>query len=233
MRPWTTGSRPTPGTCRGGPRTARPGACWSAKSCSSRRRWSGSCRSGRSGCAAGRNPQIWPANPPGRPSGPGAGWDIPGAPCACMRPPSPSGTDHGGDRPRHLHRTPGPAGRGQLHGRGRRRLRLRTPRNGGGHQHPPGPRAAGLRLCPARAGPDRRRNAAGGMRCCRTTPAPRCAGTPPSWNSVPWSARRGPPSAASALSGSPAPGWRPASRRRRTRPRARPGTARTGRCAAP
>ena len=37
----------------------------------------------------------------------------------------------------------------------------------------------------------------------------------------------------SARSASPAPGWRPASRRRRTRPRDRPGTARTGRCAAP
>ena len=177
MRPWPTGSRPTPGTCRGGLRNARRGACWSARSCCSRRRWCGCCRSGRSGCGAGRSLPIWPASLPGKPSGPGAGWDIRGAPCACTRPPSPSATATAASRPRHVPGTPGAARRGQLHRGGRRRLRLRAPRNRGGHQHPPGPRAPVLRLGPAVAGPDRRRNAAG-----RASLLPDDAGASVRWN---------------------------------------------------
>ena len=67
----------------------------------------------------------------------------------------------------------------------------------------------------------------------RTTPAPPSAGTPPSWNSGRWCALRGRRSAGNARSAAPAPGWRPVSRRRRTRRRGSRGTARTARCGAP
>ena len=142
------------------------------------------------------------------------------------------GDSHGGAVPGTYAGTPGAPRRGQLHRGGRRRVRLRTPRNGGGHQHPPGPCAAVFRRGPAGAGPDRRGDAAGGallpddagasvrwnasvmelgaLVC--TARAPKC-GQCPVRESCAWLA-----------AGEPPPTYTP---------KGSPGTARTARCAAP
>jgi A/G-specific adenine glycosylase len=135
--------------------------------------------------------------------------------------------DHGGRVPQDYAELLGLPGVGSYTAAAVAAFRLWAPRDGGGHQHPPGPRTALFRLRPARPGPDGRGDAA-----CRGTAAVRRrnfrpAGTLRSWSWGRWYARPGHPSVLPARCATGAPGSPPASRRRRTPPRARRGTAQT------
>ena len=89
--PWTgpscprccAGSTCTSVLCRGARRP--PGGSWSANSCCSRRRSTGSFRPGAPGWSAGPNPPIWPAQASLTPFGSGGGSATPDAHVASMR----------------------------------------------------------------------------------------------------------------------------------------------------
>ena len=75
--------RERPGPALAPPREDARGVCWSARSCSSRRRWSGSCRRGRAGCERWPAPADLAGEAPGGRSVPGSGSATPAARCAC------------------------------------------------------------------------------------------------------------------------------------------------------
>ena len=64
-------------------RPDRRGACWSARSCCSRRRWSGWSRRGARGWRAGRRLRTWPRPRPRTCCARGTGWATRAARCAC------------------------------------------------------------------------------------------------------------------------------------------------------
>ena len=128
-----------------------------ARSCCSRRRSAGCCPPTRSGWRGGRRRRRWRPARPATPSAPGAGWDIRGAPFACMRPRSTLVAEHGGEVPADRAALRALPGRGRLHRRRRCGLRLRPAPRRARHQRAPGDRPRVVRRRRADAGGDRRR----------------------------------------------------------------------------
>ena len=216
-------------------RTGRRGACWSARSCCSRRRSPGCCRSGGSGWRAGRRPADLAAEPPGEAV---RAWGRLGYPRRALRLHAAATAiveRHGGEVPARPRRAAARC-RGSASytaaavasfAFGQRHAVLDT------NVRRVLARAVGGRAVPG-AGAHRRRDARRGRACCRTTPAARRR----------W-ARRGDGARRAGLHGAGAalrrlPGARAGARggwpaRRRTTGRrgaARRGPAPTGRCAA-
>ena len=213
----------------------RRGPCWSASSCCSRRRWSGSAGRGGAGWSAGPLRRPWPRPPPARPSGPGAGSATRAGRCGCTRRrwPSPSASA-ARCRPTWptLLSLPGvgsyTAAAIASFAYGRRHVVLDTNvrrvlgPGGAGTAQPAGCADVGSRLAVADRAP------------ARATRAGRPAGRWPRWSSARWSAppaRRGAPSARSR----DLCAWRRAGVRRSPVPRggARRTRAPTGSAAAP
>ena len=76
---------PRSATCRGARPAPRPGRCWSARSCCSRRRSPGCCRPTRPGWPGGRRPRAGGRRRPARRSGSGGGSATRGGRCGCTR----------------------------------------------------------------------------------------------------------------------------------------------------
>ena len=188
-RSWT-GTPLTSATCPGAARRRRRGPSWSARSCCSRPRSPGCCRSTASLAgplaAAGR-----PGRRPGGRSRPGLG--AAGLPAA-GHPAAPDRAGPGGAARRPgagvAGSAPGAARHRRLHRRRGRQLRVRAAARGPGHQRAAGAGPAWRRPGTAAAQPVGRRTAAGRVAAAGGSPRWPRAGRSRSWNWARWSAPR-------------------------------------------